>query len=107
MEKHDTARGDSGSSTRRRRWLVRGLVALASLVLLLSVLAVWVAREALDTDTYANTSSELLQQPEVQSALSNYLVDQLYANVDVEAQIAAEAAAPGAGPGRSCRGPAA
>ena len=73
--------------TRRRRWLVRGLVALASLVLLLSVLAVWVAREALDTDTYANTSSELLQQPEVQSALSNYLVDQLYANVDVEAQI--------------------
>ena len=74
--------------SRRRRWLVRGIIILASLVLFLSALAVWVAREALDTDTYTNTSAQLLEQPQIQTALSNYLVDQLYANVDVQAQLA-------------------
>ena len=37
---------DSGHS-RRRRWGVRGLVALGSIVLAVSVMALWIAREAL------------------------------------------------------------
>ena len=78
---------DVREPTRRRRWLVRGLVVLASIVLVLSILAVWISREALDSDNYAQTSSELLQQPAIQQTLSTYLVDQLYANVDVAAQL--------------------
>jgi Short C-terminal domain len=73
--------------TLRRRWLVRGLVVLGSIVLVLSVLAVWISREALDTDSYTTTSSQLLEQQAIQTSLSTYLVDQLYANVDVSAQL--------------------
>ena len=35
---------DVREPTRRRRWLVRGLVVLASIVLVLSILAVWISR---------------------------------------------------------------
>ena len=77
---------DSGHS-RRRRWGVRGLVALGSIVLAVSVLALWIAREALDTDNYTQTSGKLLEQPAIQKSLSTYLVDQLYANVDVAAEL--------------------
>ena len=78
--------------TRGRRWTVRGLVVVASVLCLLSVLSIWVDKVALDNDVYTTTSSKLLQDPKVQSALANYLVDQLYTNTDVEAQI--EAALP-------------
>ena len=82
----------SGSDTphglsRGRTWSVRVLVILGSLVLVLAVLALWISREALDTDTYTTTSSEVLQQPAVQQALARTMVDQLYANVDVAAQL--------------------
>ena len=74
-------------SSRGRTWLVRGLVALGSLVLVVAVLAVWVAREALDTNTYSDTSAQIMEQPAVQQALANYLVNQLYANVNIGAEI--------------------
>ena len=41
----------------------------------------------LDSDEVANTSDEILSDPDVQEALSIYLVDQLYANVDVTGEI--------------------
>jgi Short C-terminal domain len=74
-------------STRGRTWLVRGLVALGTLVLVVAVLAVFVAREVLDTNTYSNTSTQIMEQPAVQQALATYLVNQLYANVNVGAEI--------------------
>jgi len=73
--------------SRRRKWGIRGLIVLASAVLAVAVLALWVAREALDTDNYTQTSSELLKQPAIQQSLSTYLVDQLYTNVDVAAEL--------------------
>lgn len=73
--------------SRRRKWGIRGLIVLASVVLAIAVLAVWVAREALNTDNYTQTSGQLLEQPEIQQSLSTYLVDQLYANVDVAAKL--------------------
>ena len=36
---------------------------------------------------YTTTSTKLLQDPKVQTALANYLVDQLYTNVDVQTEI--------------------
>ena len=73
--------------TRARRWSIRGVVALASVVFLASVLSIWVDRLALNTDVYVATSDQILQDPTVRTALSQNLVHQLYANVDVSAQI--------------------
>ena len=73
--------------TRGRRWTIRVLVVVASILCLLSVLSIWVDRLALNTDVYVATSDQMLQDPTVRTALSQYLVDQLYANVDVSAQI--------------------
>src|SRR5829696_3019637 len=56
-------------------------------VALALILAVWVNRQVLNTDNWTSASSQMLESPAVQSQLSAYLVDQLYANVDVEAQI--------------------
>jgi len=64
------------------------VIGLASAVVLIGALALWINRVALDNDTYTDTSAKVLQQPEVQHALSVYLVDQLYANVDVPAAVA-------------------
>jgi hypothetical protein len=72
-----------------RRALTRGLVVVGSLVAILAILALWVSRQALETDQWTKTSSKLLEDPAIQTAVSGYLVDQLYANVDVAAQIRA------------------
>ena len=63
------------------------VIGLASILLLVSVLATWVNRVALDNETYTDTSAQLLQHPEVQHALAVYMVDELYANVDVAQQL--------------------
>lgn len=86
-----------GVNSRRRKLVVGLLVALASLMLGIAVLATWVDRVFLDSNTWADTSASALQQPEVRSALSGYLVDQIYANVDVPAALA-EALPPRAQP---------
>jgi hypothetical protein len=85
----------------RRRWGTRALIALATILLVIGALGVWLNRVVLDTPTWTDTSGEVLQDPEVQQALSTYLVDQVYANVDVAAQLQAvlpDAAKPLAAP---------
>jgi hypothetical protein len=65
------------------------------------VLAIWVGRLALDTDTWVSTSDELLQDDEVRAVLAATLTDQLYSSVDVAGQLRAvlpPAAQPLAGP---------
>jgi hypothetical protein len=71
-----------------RRTLAIVLIALASLVLLLAIFAIWLNRQALNTDNWAKTSSELLEQPVVQDRLAVRLTDQLFASVDVEGAVA-------------------
>ena len=72
---------------RRHRALIWSLVLLASLVLLVSMIANWVQTELLDSNQFANQTEEILQNQDVQEQLSIFAVDQLYANVDVQAQI--------------------
>jgi hypothetical protein len=71
----------------RHRALVWSLVVLASVVLLVSMIANWVQTELLDTNQFADSTDEILQNQDVQEQLSIFAVDQLYANVDVQAQI--------------------
>src|SRR5262249_60100894 len=49
--------------------------------------AVWANRQVLNPDNWASTSTQLLQNAAVREATSNYLVDQLYSNVNVEEEI--------------------
>src|SRR5215475_7532212 len=72
-----------------RIWVPWVLVALAAVIILISALNIWVKRQALDTNNFTNASVQLLQDPNVRSALSIYLVDQLYQNVNVAGQLAA------------------
>jgi hypothetical protein len=60
---------------------------LGSLLAFLSVFAIWTERQALNTNDWVDTSGRLIQNEEIRSAVGNYLVDQLYANVNVEKEL--------------------
>jgi hypothetical protein len=81
------ARADPETLSRGRTAAIWTLIALATLIGLLSVLATWVNRQLLDEDNFRATSTELIQDPEVRAAVSTYLVDSLYENVDVPAEL--------------------
>ena len=67
-----------GPPTRGRRVLVWSLVGLALVLVLVASLTVWVQRQALDTDNWVDTSSELLGDESIRTAVGLYLVDQLW-----------------------------
>ena len=73
---------------RQRRGIVFSLVAIATVIGFLSVFAIWVKRQALETDTWTETSTKLLQNKPVQTAVAGFLVDELYASTDVQAELA-------------------
>jgi hypothetical protein len=71
----------------RHRALVWSLVVLASVVLLVSMVANWVQTELLGSDQWSNQTEKILENQDVQQQLGIFAVDQLYANIDVQAQI--------------------
>jgi len=73
--------------SRGRRRLVKVLVVLGSVLAFLSVFAIWTERQALNTDDWVNTSGRLIENPTIREAVGNFLVDQLYENVDVEKEL--------------------
>src|SRR5690242_14278268 len=76
-----------GLSSRGRRITVRVIIGIATVLLVVGIFAVWANRQLLNPDNWSHTSTQLLQRAEIRNALSNYLVDQLYANVNVEQQL--------------------
>ena len=76
------------SQSRSHRKLVVAILVVATLLGLVSVLSIWVKRQALETDTWTNTSTKLLENHEVNEALSAYMVEALYENVDVQGELA-------------------
>jgi hypothetical protein len=73
--------------SRARRRTIKSLVVLGSVLAFLSVFAIWTERQALNTDDWVDTSGKLIQNEKVRAAVSDYLVDQLYENVDVEKEL--------------------
>src|SRR5215207_5784834 len=71
----------------RHRALVWSLVVFASVLLIVSMIANWVQTEVLGSNQLANQTDEILKNQDVQQQLSIFAVDELYANVDVQAQI--------------------
>jgi hypothetical protein len=71
----------------RRRWLALALVVTAVILSFVALLSIWVNRQFLNTESWATSSSEVLERPVVRDRVASYLTEQLYANVDVEGLI--------------------
>jgi hypothetical protein len=86
---------------RRRKGLVFGVIVLASIVAFLSVFAIWAKRQLLETQTWTDTSTKLLEDQDIQLAVADYTVDTLFTKVPIEQELQAALpprAAPAAGP---------
>jgi len=66
-----------------RSWVPWALVVIAAVIGLVAALNVWVKRQALSTDNWTNASGRLLEDDKIRSALSVYVVNQVFTNVDV------------------------
>jgi hypothetical protein len=75
------------SVTGRRKALVYSIVGVATLLLIVTSLAVWAKRQLLDNQAWSNASAQVLAEPQVRAALSTKLVDLLYEQVDVSAEL--------------------
>jgi hypothetical protein len=75
---------DNNSSV-GRMLLARILVVLGALLAVVSLLAGYIRYQALDTDTVEETAGQLIADQEIRDQIAATLVDQLFANVDVEA----------------------
>jgi hypothetical protein len=71
-----------------RRTLPITIIVLATIIGIVSVFALWAKRQLLETDTWRTTSEELIQHPDIQSALNTFIVTAIFDNVDVEAELA-------------------
>jgi hypothetical protein len=72
---------------RSRRFAVGALLVAGTICAFLAIASIWISRQALETDSWTDTSSQLLQDKEIKTALSGFLVDQLYSQADPAAQI--------------------
>jgi hypothetical protein len=70
-------------SDRSRPIVVWTLIGLATLIGFLSMLATWVNRQLLDNSNWSTASTKLIEDTAIQSAVSVYVVNELYDNVDV------------------------
>ena len=73
--------------SRARRRTAKALIILASIFAFLSVFGIWTERQALNTDDWVHTSGRLIENDKIRTALADYLVDQLYENVDIKREI--------------------
>jgi hypothetical protein len=77
----------AAKTARWRMILAWVLVVLAAVLTLVGALDIWVKRQALDTNNWVDTSGKLLENQKITNALSVYMVNQLYDNVDVQAAL--------------------
>jgi hypothetical protein len=75
------------TQTRRRSAAMWVVLVIAGLLLLLSAFAVWINRVALNTSVFTDTSTSLLDDDAIRSAIATRAVDELYDNVDVQAEL--------------------
>ena len=60
------------------------LVFAGSLLVVALIFSVWANRQALDTDSWVSTSDRLLEDPEIQVELAQYISDEFLNTVDLE-----------------------
>jgi hypothetical protein len=83
--------GDKAAATeakKPRHILPIVLIVLATIIGVVSVFALWSERQLLEQDTWSTTSQELIEDSEIQNALADFIVAEVYANVDIQQQLA-------------------
>src|SRR3954451_19879536 len=78
----------SAAGHREHHKLALALIVVATLLAFLANFALWANRQLLDTDNWTESSTKLLENEEIRTQLSVFLVDQLYTNVDVKGELA-------------------
>jgi hypothetical protein len=66
---------------------VRAILALAAVLCVASIFAVWANRQLLDTGYWTRTNTKLLENGAIRHELSTYLTEQLYENVDLAGEL--------------------
>jgi len=69
--------------SRKRRIVVWVLLVLATVLALVSILTTWVNRQMLDNTAWNKATSQVIQDPQVQTAIGDFMVNQLYENINV------------------------
>ena len=83
-----TAESTTPASPSRGRIIgVRALLVLGVLLTVVSILSTYVKREALDEGRFEQTSRELIASPAIQEQVAAKMVDALFLNVDVSAEL--------------------
>jgi hypothetical protein len=70
-------------------WRARGLVVLASILLVFAIMATWIRAQIIDTEGWTQTSVRLLQNEKVRGAVAGELSERVLSVVDVQ-NLAAE-----------------
>ena len=70
--------------SRRRSAAVWTLLVLAAIITLVSTLTLWVNRQLLDNGEFRRANAKIIRDPQVQSALAAFMVNQLYDSVNVQ-----------------------
>src|SRR5882757_6169007 len=81
------ANAPGSQGVRAHRYWVRAILAVATVLAIFAIFAVWAHRQLMNPGNWEKTGTQLLQKPTIRAAMSSYLVDQLYANVDVPGQL--------------------
>ena len=68
------------------RKLSLALVVVGTVLAVAAIFSIWANRQALNTDNWVRTSDRILANKEVETRLSAYMADQIFANVDVKAE---------------------
>ena len=72
---------------RGRRIWVQVIIWGTTILAVVAIFSVWANRQLLNPNNWANTSTSLLQRADIRTATSNYLVNQLYQNVNVAGEL--------------------
>jgi hypothetical protein len=78
---------DAPRISRRRLIWVDVLIGFTTVLSVVGLFAIWANRQLFNPDNWSKTSTQLLANATIRSAIANYAVDQLYANVDVAGYI--------------------
>jgi hypothetical protein len=87
MTAQDTTSAAPPKLSRWRRFAIWTLIVVTSLIAVVGISTLWVKRQVLDNQSFSDASAKVIADPEVRAALSTFLVNELYDNVDVAAAI--------------------
>jgi hypothetical protein len=84
----ETPEPEPDSEPRRaHRRVGLALIVVASVLTFFAIFAVWANRQLLDTDNWTETSSKLIENDAIRTQVGQFMVDALYANVDVKGEV--------------------